>query len=109
MSRIFVGSITFLQGSHLFAELGHGGFVKPVRTAAFTQNPAAATWLHISSIPAIQVQWNGWILADFSKTFQSFRNGSLTDWDFLHSSYRMQKLLLVRLWFNSDGSQPDLW
>ena len=43
ISRIFMGSITFLHGNHLFAELGHGGFVKPVRTVAFTQNSAAAT------------------------------------------------------------------
>ena len=38
-----LGSIYFLHGSHLFAELMHDGFVKPVRTAASTPNIATAT------------------------------------------------------------------
>ena len=42
-SLIFVGSISFLHGSHSFAELIHDGFVKPVRTAASTRHIAAAT------------------------------------------------------------------
>ena len=42
-SLIFVGSISFLHGSHSFAELVQDGFVKPVRTTASTQNIAAET------------------------------------------------------------------
>ena len=42
-SLIFVGSISFLHGSNSFVELLHDGFVKPVGTAASTQNIAAAT------------------------------------------------------------------
>ena len=40
---VFVGSISFLHGSHSFVELVQDGFVKSVRTAAFTRNIPAAT------------------------------------------------------------------
>ena len=43
-SLIFVVSVSFLHGSHLFAELVHDGFVEPVQK--LKQQP----------IPAIQVQ-----------------------------------------------------
>ena len=46
---------SFLQGSRSFAELVYDGFVKPLRTAAFTRNIAAATLLHVSHMPAIKV------------------------------------------------------
>ena len=106
---IFVGSIYFPHGIYSFAELEHDGFVKPVRTAASTRNIAAATWLHVSPMPTIQVQWHDQILANFSKVVQSLWNGSLTDWGFLHSPFRMQKLLPVSLWYKSGCNQPDLW
>ena len=60
----------------------HDGFVKPVQTAVLTPNIAAVTWLQVSPMPAIQVQWLDRIYIDFSKTIQSLWNGSLTDWDF---------------------------
>ena len=108
-SFIFVESISFLHGSHSFAELVHDGFVKPLRTAAFTRNIAAATLLHVSHMPAIKVKWHHWIYADFSKIIQSLWNWSLTNWDFLYSPFVMQKLPPVRLWCNSDCNHPDLW
>ena len=79
-----------------------------MRTAASTQKITAAIWLHISPMPAIQVQWHDRTLAVFSKIIQSLWNGSLTDWDFLHSPFKMQKLLPVRLWYSSGCNQPDL-
>ena len=79
-----MGSISFLHGSHPFAELSHDGFVKPVVNTTPTRNIAAIKWLHVSQMPAIQVQWHDQILADFSKVFQSLWNGSLSDWNCLH-------------------------
>ena len=91
--------LILLRGSYLFAELMHDVFFKPVRTTASTQN--IVTWLHVSPMPEIQVQWQNRIFADFSKTIQSLWNGLLTDWDFLHSPFRIDKLLPVNIWHNS--------
>ena len=70
-------------------------FVKPVRTAAPTRNITAVTCLHVSPLPVIYVQWHERVLADFSKIIQSLWNGSLTDWDFVHSPFRLQKLVVA--------------
>ena len=100
---LFMGPkvLNFLHGSYSFAEVMHDVFFKPVLTTASTQNTVVATWLHLSPMPEIQVQWQNRIFADFSKTIQSLWNGSLTDWDFLHLPFRIHKLLPVNLWHNS--------
>ena len=74
-----MGSISFLHGSHSFAELMYNGFVKPVQVDAYTGSIAAATWLHIWPMPAVQVQSHNRILANFLKIIQSLWKGSLTN------------------------------
>ena len=69
----------------------------------------ATTWLHVSPMPAIQVQWHDRILTHFSKIIHGLWNQSLTDCDFLHSTFKSQKLLPVRLWYNSGCNVPNWW
>ena len=106
-SLISVGSISFLHDSYSFTELVHDGCVKPVPTTASTRNIEAATWLHVSPMPVIQSQWYQRILADISKLSKVISNESLSNLNFLYSSFRMHKLLQVRLWYDSGCNQPD--
>ena len=79
------GSIVFRFGSHSLALLAQAGLAKPTQTAASTGYIAAATWLHVSPIPAIKVQWQVLIFVIFSNIIQGLWNGSFIDLDFLHS------------------------
>ena len=98
-SFIFFGSIVFRFCSHLLSLLVPTELIKLIQTAASTRYIAAATWLHVSPIPAIQVQWQVFIFAVFSSIIQSLRNGSHIDWDFLNSPLVIQCLLPERLWY----------
>ena len=93
---IFFGSIVFRFGSYSLALLVQAGLVKPIRTAASTQYIASATWLNVSPIPAILVQWQVLIFPVFSSIIQSLWNGSFIDSDFLRSSLMIQYLLSER-------------
>ena len=107
-SFISFGKIVFRFGSHLLALLVQAGLVKPIRIAASTRYIAAATWLHVSPIPAIHVQWQVLFFAVFSSIIQSLWNGSFIDWDFLQSPLMIQYLLPKRLWYRKSWSHLDL-
>ena len=85
------------------------GFIKPIQTTTSARDIVAAiTWLHVSPIPAIHVQWQILIFAVFLIIIQSFWNGSFIDWDFLHSPLMIQHLLPERLWYCKGWNYPDL-
>ena len=107
-SFIFFGSIVFRFGRHSLALFVQAGLIKPIRTAASTQYIAAATWLHVSPIPAVHVQWQLLIFAVFSSMIKSLWNGSFIDWHFLHFPLMIQYLLLERLWYHKGWSYLDL-
>ena len=52
---VFFGSIVFQFGSQSLGLLVQAGLGKLIRTAASTRYITAATWLHVSPIPAIYV------------------------------------------------------
>ena len=81
-SFIFFSSIVFRFASHSLTLLVQVGLVKLIRTAVSTRYITAATWLHVSPIPAVHVQWQVLIFSVFSSIIQSLWNGFLIDRDF---------------------------
>ena len=81
-SFIFFSSIVFQFASHSLTLLVQVGLVKLIRTAVSTRYITAATWLHVSPIPAVHVQWQVLIFSVFSSIIQSLWNGFLIDRDF---------------------------
>ena len=57
MSFIFTGLTFFLLGNHSQVFSVHTGFISPSLIAALTWNRAAAMWLQVELVPAMQVQW----------------------------------------------------
>ena len=80
---IFFGSMIFQSGSHSLTR---------------TLYIAAATWLHVSPISAIHVQWQVLMFTVYSSIFQSLWNGSFIEWNFLHPLLMIQYLVFERLW-----------
>ena len=57
MSFIFTKLTFFLSGNHSQVFSVHTGFISPSLIAALTWNRAAAMWLQVEPVPAMQVQW----------------------------------------------------
>ena len=98
-SLIFTGCTSFLFESHSQAYVVQAGLVSASPIAASTRNKAAATWLHVELIPAMQVQWVVITFPSFlDKHTHSLRGESFNLSDGRQSLFNKQYLLEPKLW-----------